>query len=301
MIVTSPKSRRSGRKAAEAGRRRGTEFGLRPAAAALFQPCIRRSIAKGPVTGAVAAATTIGVVWAQQQTPPQAVPAPAGSPVEIRPGQSVRPGEGREPEWPAPRITEYKPKSTLVVPAASAAAREVSGHRHPQPPADADLGGRLRSRGGGDGEEQPPPARQPERRHGRPAEGRARGHSHEQVSGPHGALRQRRLSRRRSGFRRQGGGAARAGHQGRRQGAEDLQGPRPAHSPDRRQPAEARRSRARSDLGGLRPVERAGPHPHGGAAGVLRADQLPERTLAGARALLESPLPDGPGARASKS
>lgn len=26
-----------------------------------------------------------------------------------------RPGEGREPEWPAPRITEYKPKSTLVV------------------------------------------------------------------------------------------------------------------------------------------------------------------------------------------
>jgi predicted TIM-barrel fold metal-dependent hydrolase len=26
-----------------------------------------------------------------------------------------RPGEGRTPEWPAPKITEYKPKSTLVV------------------------------------------------------------------------------------------------------------------------------------------------------------------------------------------
>lgn len=40
-------------------------------------------------------ATTLGVVWAQ--------------------GQRPRPGEGREPEWPAPRITEYKPRSTLVV------------------------------------------------------------------------------------------------------------------------------------------------------------------------------------------
>lgn len=27
-----------------------------------------------------------------------------------------RPGEGREPEWPAPSIRDYKPKSTLVVP-----------------------------------------------------------------------------------------------------------------------------------------------------------------------------------------
>jgi predicted TIM-barrel fold metal-dependent hydrolase len=27
-----------------------------------------------------------------------------------------RPGEGREPEWPAPSIVDYKPKSTLVVP-----------------------------------------------------------------------------------------------------------------------------------------------------------------------------------------
>src|SRR3954464_501647 len=34
-----------------------------------------------------------------------------------RPGQiRPRPGEGREPEFPAPKITDYKPKSTLVVP-----------------------------------------------------------------------------------------------------------------------------------------------------------------------------------------
>src|SRR3954468_905318 len=33
-------------------------------------------------------------------------------PGQIRP----RPGEGREPEFPAPKITDYKPKSTLVVP-----------------------------------------------------------------------------------------------------------------------------------------------------------------------------------------
>src|SRR5919107_4205994 len=33
-------------------------------------------------------------------------------PGQLRP----RPGTGREPEFPAPKITDYKPKSTLVVP-----------------------------------------------------------------------------------------------------------------------------------------------------------------------------------------
>jgi predicted TIM-barrel fold metal-dependent hydrolase len=60
---------------------------------------------------ALLAATTLGVVWAQQSTQ-----LPPSSPVELRPGQRPRPGEGREPEWPAPRITEYKPRRTLVVP-----------------------------------------------------------------------------------------------------------------------------------------------------------------------------------------
>src|SRR5215208_8427934 len=34
------------------------------------------------------------------------------APGQLRP----RPGTGREPEFPAPKITDYKPKSTLVVP-----------------------------------------------------------------------------------------------------------------------------------------------------------------------------------------
>ena len=48
---------------------------------------------------ALLAATTLGVVWAQQQT----TQLPPSSPVELRPGQRPRPGEGREPELPAPR------------------------------------------------------------------------------------------------------------------------------------------------------------------------------------------------------
>ena len=36
----------------------------------------------------------------------------AQTPGQIRP----RPAEGRQPEWPAPNIREYKPHSTLVVP-----------------------------------------------------------------------------------------------------------------------------------------------------------------------------------------
>ena len=38
--------------------------------------------------------------------------AAAAGPGQIRP----RPGTGREPEFPPPKITDYKPKSTLVVP-----------------------------------------------------------------------------------------------------------------------------------------------------------------------------------------
>jgi predicted TIM-barrel fold metal-dependent hydrolase len=42
-------------------------------------------------------------------------PAPAGG--QLGPGQlRPRPAEGREPEFPAPNIREYKPRSTLVVP-----------------------------------------------------------------------------------------------------------------------------------------------------------------------------------------
>ena len=63
-------------------------------------------------------------------------------PGQIRP----RPAEGREPEFTPPTIREYKPQVAARRAAASGAAREVPGHRHPQPSADADLARRVRPR-----------------------------------------------------------------------------------------------------------------------------------------------------------
>jgi uncharacterized protein len=60
------------------------------------------------MTRRLTATLTIGVVtaaWLLAQGAP-------GAPGQLRP----RPGEGREPEWPAPTIREYRPASTLVVP-----------------------------------------------------------------------------------------------------------------------------------------------------------------------------------------
>jgi predicted TIM-barrel fold metal-dependent hydrolase len=97
------------------------------------------------VLAAVAAA--IAVAWAEQQQPPpkpETVQVPPNSPVEPRPGQRLRPGEGREPEWPAPRITEYKPRSTLIVPQhpvprARYPVIDIHSHQpNPMTPADFD-------------------------------------------------------------------------------------------------------------------------------------------------------------------
>ncbi len=85
MIVTPLPRKRRGR----------TEFGLRLAANASEFP-MRKYL---PVVLAFAVCIPLGVV--AQQTPGQ-----------IRP----RPAEGRQPEFPAPTIREYKPKSTLVTP-----------------------------------------------------------------------------------------------------------------------------------------------------------------------------------------
>jgi predicted TIM-barrel fold metal-dependent hydrolase len=56
---------------------------------------------------------------------------------QLGPGQiRPRPAQGREPEWPAPRITEYHPRSTLVVPAhpvPRARFPTVDFHGHPPP------------------------------------------------------------------------------------------------------------------------------------------------------------------------
>ena len=99
----------------------------------------------------VAIAAAVGVGWAQQQLPQQQPPPakpetaqiPANSPVEPRPGQRPRPGDGREPEWPAPRITEYKPHSTLVAaqhPTPRAKFPVIDIHSHqPNPMTAADF------------------------------------------------------------------------------------------------------------------------------------------------------------------
>src|SRR5215208_7970407 len=53
-------------------------------------------------------------------------------PGQLRP----RPGTGREPEFPAPKITDYKPKSMLVVPehpVPRAKFPVVDLHGHPSP------------------------------------------------------------------------------------------------------------------------------------------------------------------------
>lgn len=59
-----------------------------------------------PVLGLISL-TLAGVLAQPPQAPPQ-----QGQPGQLRP----RPGTGREPEFPAPSIMDYKPRSTLVVP-----------------------------------------------------------------------------------------------------------------------------------------------------------------------------------------
>ena len=53
----------------------------------------------------VVTVVALGLAGLSAQQPPQ-------GPGQLRP----RPGQGREPEFPAPKITDYKPRSTLVVP-----------------------------------------------------------------------------------------------------------------------------------------------------------------------------------------
>ncbi len=52
------------------------------------------------------------VAGAPQSSPPQAPAEQQAQPGQLRP----KPGTGREPEFPAPSIMEYKPRTTLVVP-----------------------------------------------------------------------------------------------------------------------------------------------------------------------------------------
>jgi predicted TIM-barrel fold metal-dependent hydrolase len=74
-------------------------------------------------------ALTLASTTAQQPQPP--------GPGQLRP----RPGTGREPEYPAPTITDYKPRSTLVVPqhpVPRARYPAVDIHGHPPALTSAD-------------------------------------------------------------------------------------------------------------------------------------------------------------------
>ena len=82
------------------------------------------------------------------------------TPGQLRP----RPGEGRQPEWPAPSITDYKPASTLVVaqhPVPKAKYPVIDIHSH-QP--DADLRRATRQGRGLDGPAEPAAAGESQRR-----------------------------------------------------------------------------------------------------------------------------------------
>jgi uncharacterized protein len=61
----------------------------------------------------VVAAAAVTIVSLPSLVAQQSVNIPDRSPVA--PTERSRPGDGRDPEWPAPRITEYKPRSTLKV------------------------------------------------------------------------------------------------------------------------------------------------------------------------------------------
>src|SRR5476649_1336992 len=89
--------------------------------------------------------------------------ATAGVAAQQAPGQiRPRPAEGREPEFQAPTIREYKPKSQLVAPqhlVPRAKFPVIDIHSHQPTPISAA----VRSRDEGHGGEQPPDPRQPER------------------------------------------------------------------------------------------------------------------------------------------
>ena len=82
--------------------------------------------------------TLIGILAAMAAA--AALAQQASAPGQLRP----RPGEGQTPEWPPPSITDYKPRSTLVVtehprPRAKFPVIDIHSHqRTPITPADFD-------------------------------------------------------------------------------------------------------------------------------------------------------------------
>ena len=163
--------------------------------------------------------------------------------------QGRRPGEGQTPEWPAPSITDYKPKSTLVVPehpVKRAKFPVIDIHSHQPTPISAEQLAKVASSmdalnlrvlvnlSGGSGE-------------------RLKNGIAAIKNSPHAdrmvLFANVNFENVGPGFGQRAAAQLKRRLQGRRDGAEDLQGPRPAHQESGRHAAEAGRSRARRRSG----------------------------------------------------
>ena len=190
-----------------------------------------------------------------------------GNRVRLAPGQEcppgtteTRPGVCQAPEFPPPSIVDYRPRSTLVTAEHPVPQVEVSVDRHPRPSAVADQRRIDRPRGRGDGQAEP--ARDGERRQlvRRSADARARRRSTRArtridsacwpasisaTSDPAGA--RRAVAQLEADIK---AGAVGVGEVPKSFGLRNRKpdGSRLQH----------RRSRTRSDLGGVRPSRRAG-------------------------------------------
>ena len=207
----------------------------------------------------------------------------------------VAPGSCRAPEFPAPSIVDYRPRTTLkteehLVPKAKFPV--VDSHNHTTVNADnieqlIQEMDALNLRVAGQSER---------RRRSRAGQAEGGLHPREQVSGSLPRLRQRAVERRR-GTRvgREGRGRPRAGRQEWRDRAQDRQGPGPRQREGRRLAAPRRRPGARSRSGTVRAPEHPGHHPHRRAAGVLLAARSAQRALArtGALSPIAATMPPG--------
>ena len=205
------------------------------------------------------------------------------SPVEPRPGQSAAPGRRARAGIAGARDHDYKPRTTLVVPEhpvprAKFPVIDIHGH-----PADANLGRRLRARRRGDGTElnirvlvNLAAASGDRLKAGLDA---IRG---EQVPGPHGAVRQRRLSATSARVWREG--ARRSSKQDIKAGAQGSARSSRTSGCGSDEPTARRLKLDDPELdpiwAAVRPSEGPGPDPHRRAAGVLRAARLSQRTMA---------------------
>ncbi len=207
-----------------------------------------------------------GVLAAQQAAKP------AGCP----PGQTeVRPGRCQAPEFPAPSIIDYRPKSTLVtdahlVPKAKFPVIDI--HAHVSGPGLLASAQSLASLAATLDTLNVRVVVSADNLSGERLPARARRHQEQSPEGPRPCSGRHQPQRRRPRMGREGRGATRGGPQGRcRRSRGDSKGIRPAHPQARWQPASGGRPRLDPAVGRLRAAEHPGLHPHGRTAGVLSA------------------------------